>query len=125
MRLGPPTLFASYCHCESCRRTHAAPFVAWTAVPNDRFAVVGGEEAVSVYRSSPGVQRAFCGRCGTHVWYRGDNAPDRVYVPVAVLDRIDRVVDGHVSYEERAPWAAGLERVPCYRGKGDDRMEWA
>jgi hypothetical protein len=124
MRLTPPTLFASYCHCASCRKAHAAPFVAWTAVPNERFALVQGEEAVSVHRSSPGVGRAFCGRCGTHVWYRAEDAPDRVYVPVAVLDRIDRPIEEHVSYEERAPWVVGLERVPCRRGKGDEEMGW-
>lgn len=123
--LTPPTLFASYCHCSSCRKTHAAPFVAWTAVPNDRFQMVHGEETLTVFASSPGVRRAFCRRCGTHVWYRGDDAPDRVYVPVAVLDWLDRPIEEHVSYEERAAWFSGIERLPCHRGKGDERLEWA
>ena len=33
-------------------------------------AVVRGEEAVSVYRSSPWAERAFCGTCGSNLWYR-------------------------------------------------------
>jgi hypothetical protein len=124
MQLAPPTLFASYCHCASCRRAHAAPFVAWTAVPNERFRLVQGRDAVASYASSPGVSRAFCGRCGTPVWYRGEAAPDRIYVPVAVLDRLDRPLDSHVSYEERPAWAAGLQRLPCYREKGDEPLAW-
>lgn len=31
---------------------------------------VAGEEAVTVYRSSEWAERAFCGTCGTNLWYR-------------------------------------------------------
>ncbi len=33
-------------------------------------AVVSGEEAVTVYRSSHWAERAFCGTCGSNLWYR-------------------------------------------------------
>ena len=36
------------------------------------------------------------------------------YAPVAILDSIDRVLDSHVSYEERVPWLSGVERIPCF-----------
>jgi hypothetical protein len=124
MDLTPPTLFASYCHCESCRRTHAAPFVAWTAVPSEAFRLASGDDAVIEHASAPGVVRGFCKNCGTPLFYRGDAAPDRVYVPVAILETLDRPLDSHVSYEERVDWLRGVHALPCFEGKSDRPLEW-
>lgn len=124
LELDPPTLFASYCHCDSCRVTHASPFVGWTAVPNAQLRVTAGEPRLVAYLSSPGVTRSFCGRCGTPMLYRGDDAKDRVYVPVAILDHLDRPMESHVSYEERPEWARGLQRLPCHIGKGGPLLRW-
>lgn len=121
--LTPPTVFASHCHCESCRRSHAAPLVTWTAVAEAAFTVASGAELLVAYASSPGVTRSFCGRCGTQLVYRMAGL-DRVYVPVAVLDRTDRPIEGHVSYEERVSWLAGLESLPCFHAKGDQALPW-
>jgi len=124
IELSAPTLFASYCHCETCRRVHAAPFVAWTAVHREGFRFASGSSAVSEYASSPGTQRGFCSRCGTPLLYRSEQSLDRIYVPVAILDAIDRPLDSHVSYEERAPWSAGLHALPCFVGKSDAPLGW-
>jgi hypothetical protein len=124
LQLLAPTLFASHCHCRSCRTAHAAPFVTWTAVPTEAL-TVSGASSVSWFESSPGVQRGFCGRCGTQLLYRAQDAADRVYVPVAVLDRLDRPVEGHVSYEEHVPWLEGHEDLPCYAAKTSARLPWA
>jgi hypothetical protein len=124
VELAPPTLFASYCHCETCRRVHGAPFVAWTAVARDGFRVVSGRDAITEYASSPGVVRAFCRHCGSPIFYKGEMAPDRIYVPVAILDALDRPLDSHVSYEERAPWLAGVHLLPCFHAKSDTPLSW-
>jgi hypothetical protein len=124
IELTPPTLFASYCHCESCRRVHGAPFVAWTAVPRHAFVIASGGEAITEYASSPGVVRTFCRRCGSPLFYEGEAAPDRIYVPVAILDGLDRPLDSHVSYEERAPWLAGIHALPCFEAKSDRPLSW-
>ncbi len=118
-----PTLFASHCHCETCRRAHAAAFVTWTAVPVGAL-LIEGEEHLTHHGSSPGVTRSFCAGCGTPMLYRGASTPDRVYLPVAVLEGLDRPVDSHVSYEERVPWLAGVERLPCFRAKTDEPLRW-
>lgn len=121
----PPTDFASHCHCESCRRAHAAPFVTWTSVPEARCALLDGAAAVRTYASSPGVLRSFCGTCGTPLFFRGDDAPGRTYVPVATLvDPLDRPIKGHVSYEEHVAWLEGVEQLPCTRGKTGHRVPW-
>jgi hypothetical protein len=124
IELAPPTLFASYCHCETCRRVHGAPFVAWTAVPRDAFRVTDGGDNLHEYTSSPGVIRAFCSRCGSPISYRADTALDRIYVPVAILDTIDRALESHVSYEERVPWLSGVHTLPCFIAKSETPIEW-
>jgi len=103
---------------------HAAPFVAWTAVPRDAFRVVAGNGAITEYTSSPGTVRAFCRHCGSSLFYRADQTLDRIYVPVAILDAIDRPIDSHVSYEERAPWLTSVHTLPCFIGKSDQPLQW-
>lgn len=121
LTLTPPTDFVSHCHCASCRRAHAAAFVTWTSVPTDRFAMIGTPRD---FESSPGVRRSFCPICGTQVIYRAESTPDRVYVPVAILDGIDQLPDSHVSYEERASWLDHPESLPCHHAKGPEVLPW-
>jgi len=45
-QLEPPTDFLDICHCQSCRLSHGAPFVAWTSVPLERFRFDAGEDHV-------------------------------------------------------------------------------
>jgi len=120
--LTPPTEFVSHCHCATCRRVHAAPFVTWTAVPPSAYELRAAD-VLRTFDSSPGVRRHFCGRCGSPVAYEADGV-DKVYVPAALLDRLDRPPDSHVSYEERAPWLADVEALPCFIGKSDRRTPW-
>ncbi|MBV9890128.1 MAG: GFA family protein [Rhizobacter sp.] len=53
------------CHCRMCQRWSGGLFVCFTA---DAAAVsVTGE--VTCYRSSAFAERAFCARCGSHLWF--------------------------------------------------------
>ncbi len=129
--LTPPTDFCAHCHCESCRRSHAAAFVTWTSVPKERFRVLQGEELITWYRSSDCIEWGFCGTCGCSALYRAtaEGHPeqpkvDRMYVAVGALDDdLDREPSAHVSYEERAAWLSDLDGLPKHRGKTDERMD--
>lgn len=67
--LAGPVCEADACHCGMCRRLSGG---------GPMFAVHGhgsrpkveGEEALRIYRSSDWAERAFCGICGTPIWYR-------------------------------------------------------
>ncbi len=54
------------CHCAMCQRWAGAFFAG---VKGDAV-IVAGEDAVTVYRSSEWAERAFCGTCGSNLWYR-------------------------------------------------------
>ncbi len=60
-----------HCHCASCRRHTGAPVVTFVALKEDQVAFTKGERRK--YNSSPGVERAFCGQCGTPLTWEGQS----------------------------------------------------
>lgn len=54
------------CHCAMCQRWGGAFYAGVKGEAAD----VTGEDAATVYRSSPWAERAFCGTCGSNLWYR-------------------------------------------------------
>lgn len=129
--LTPPLDFVAHCHCESCRRSHAAAFVTWTSVPRGCFVLLEGEGALTWYASSPAIEWGFCGRCGSSMLYRAvqDGHPEgprtsAMYVAAASLtDSLPRAPSVHVSWEEHAPWLVLRDGLPKHRGKTDEIME--
>ena len=53
----------NHCHCRSCRKHNGAAVVTLAGFKADQIAFSG--DARKIYESSPGVGRAFCGKCGT------------------------------------------------------------
>ena len=64
--LGPIT----FCHCSVCRKVNGTAFWAAASVETEAFHIVEGREALVEFESSPGVHRAFCGRCGSRLFGR-------------------------------------------------------
>ncbi len=130
-RLCPPTEFVAHCHCRSCRLSHAAPFVTWTAVPKERFVFKTGESQIKWFKSSDWIEWGFCSNCGSQMLYRvireghpENPKPERMYVSAgSLVDPIDQEPAAHVSYEERALWCQHKDDLPKYRGKGEERMD--
>ncbi len=56
----------SACHCDMCRRWSGAAMFAFGA-PEDAMIVEG---PVRTRASSPFAERAWCGECGAHLWFR-------------------------------------------------------
>lgn len=52
------------CHCGMCRRWGGGPFMTLHAGPD-----VKVEGDAKTWRSSDWAERAFCGTCGTHLYY--------------------------------------------------------
>ncbi|MGR3616861.1 MAG: GFA family protein [Paracoccaceae bacterium] len=53
------------CHCEMCQRWASGPFLSFQAAPG--YAALG---PVKTHQSSSWAERAFCGQCGSALWYR-------------------------------------------------------
>jgi len=83
-RVNGEPISSSVCHCPTCRRASGAPAVAWFVVRLDHFELLRGE--LSTFASSAPVIRQFCGRCGSQIVYRHDDAPALIELTTATLD---------------------------------------
>ena len=102
------------CHCRTCRKAASAPTLPFVVFPADRFAFTQGEPVQ--FRSSPHVLRGFCGRCGSPLTYRNDDAPDRIDVMTCSLDDPEAFPPGfHVWASHRLAWERIADGLPAYR----------
>ena len=72
------------CHCSMCRRTSAAPFVPWMALPLSCFEYTRGQPK-KLNSSSHGT-RYFCDECGTHLACILEEDPEIINVTICSLD---------------------------------------
>ena len=99
----------SACHCDICRTWSGGLFLCFWAEAAD--VEVAGE--VRTYPSTPFADRAFCPRCGTHLWVRdhgeGDGAGKAGY---DLMPGLFPALAGHPLrsevYFDRAPAHAAL-----------------
>ena len=90
------------CHCSMCRRSAGAPAMAWAMFPLDGFVVSG---PLSTYASSPGVERGFCGRCGTQLTFSAEFLPGLVDVTVGSMDAPEELPPAmHIWESRRLAW---------------------
>lgn len=70
---GPLRSTAVACHCTSCRRFTGGLWVG-TCARREHVHVERGD-TLTWYQSSPQARRAFCGRCGSSLFWEGDDEP--------------------------------------------------
>jgi hypothetical protein len=75
---------AGYCHCDSCKRAHAAPLYQVVYIASSGFKIDQGSELLQPFRKSPPliqngkecqVIRSFCRKCGSKIcntWLPGE-----------------------------------------------------
>ena len=118
-------LVVGHCHCHSCRRHSGAPVVTFVMFETEKVRFTGRER--SVYPSSPGVKRAFCGNCGTPLtWEAQSRIWGRPIIEfhISTLDDPDGFApDRHWFHEERIAWFDVADDLPRYRGIGIDGEE--
>lgn len=92
-----------WCYCESCRGHSGAPASAFVAFANDVVTVTRGE--ITKFTSSPGVERGFCGRCGSTLTCSNASLPDETHYHVGAFNRAAELAPtGAFFAEERLPW---------------------
>jgi hypothetical protein len=70
---GPLRSTAVACHCTSCRRFTGGLWVG-TCARREHVQIECGD-TLTWFRSSPDARRAFCGRCGSSLFWEGDDEP--------------------------------------------------
>lgn len=92
------------CHCDDCRRLHGNAFAM---LVTDRDAATwSGEVERAQYRSSPGIQRSFCPRCGSRVAKEPEGAP-KLLLSAGLFDAArSRAAIRHLYLDTAPAWQA-------------------
>jgi hypothetical protein len=65
---GREPVFTAYCHCESCRRAHAAPLYQVVGILEEHFEFTRGADELNDFRRpNMKMTRGFCRQCGTRI----------------------------------------------------------
>jgi hypothetical protein len=108
---GKPT-YAGNCHCRDCQRAVGAAFVTWIGCKPEDFEVTQGE--IASCETSPGIQRGFCGRCGSSLTFAGEGW-DEIGVTAASLDEPGAITpESNVFLDHRQPWVRIDETLRNY-----------
>jgi hypothetical protein len=112
-RITADPVVALYCHCRLCQRAHAAPAVAWLAVPFAALEATAGRP--TAYRSSDHAFRHFCGICGTPLLCHEADNPRYMDVSIASLDDPAAVPPTlHIWTDSQLGWFDTADHLPRY-----------
>lgn len=82
---------AGNCTCRSCRLASGFSIQSWAFVPKANITLLDGQTlsfdsgSLQQFKSSPGVYREFCGKCGATIFWHCDERPNLIDVSVGLL----------------------------------------
>jgi hypothetical protein len=88
-----------------CRKAHGAAFGSYGLARAADSTVAAGDGLIVRYRSSHGIVRSFCARCGATLLWERERSPELVAVALGVLDDDPGVRPSkHYHVASKAPW---------------------
>jgi hypothetical protein len=110
-----------FCHCRSCRKASGTAHAANAPIDRSDFHLLGGEDTLREYESSPGKFRAFCSRCGSPIFAYLAVSRDILRVRLGSLDTpFGKQPRAHTFVSDKASWdpiADGLPQFPEWAPK--------
>ncbi|MEQ8666789.1 MAG: GFA family protein [Rhodospirillales bacterium] len=111
-------LWTSHCHCRSCRRNTGAAVATLVGYTLDQ---ATWKDVRTMYESSPGVLRGFCGSCGSPLSYEGEMCPGEVHIHISIFDEPDAFrPQRHVFFTQKIRWFDVHDRLPRHAGYSTD-----
>jgi hypothetical protein len=108
-----PTKWVAHCHCSMCRRAHGAAFVSWVGVEEVTATIADPGSHLCWHQSSPGAERASCGRCGSPMFFRSQRWPGELHIALALFEtELDRAPQRHVFYDTHVSWFEVNDSLP-------------
>ncbi len=105
-------LRVAHCHCRNCQRASGSAFLTYVALRAEDLEWAKGQP--TIYESSPGVERGFCGRCGSSMTFA---RPDRGEISVfaGTLDEPhDIEPQFHIFTDHQFSWLRIADDKPGY-----------
>ena len=110
-----PIVACVNCHCESCRRQCSAPMATYIGVTDSQWRWTGAMP--ETWCSSPGVERTFCGNCGSPLSFRSEKLSDTMHFYLVALEQPEAFQPTlHVAYEEKLCWMPADNSLPKHHG---------
>src|SRR4026209_267938 len=98
-----------------CRKATGAAFGTHATVKIEALKIVSSAELIMRYRSSPGVERTFCARCGSTLQDVSGKNPGTVEIALGPLDDDPGIrVPQHIFVASKAPWVEITDGLPEY-----------
>ena len=108
------------CYCVQCRKASGSECATNADAATGTFRLLSGKDLLREFESSPGQLRVFCGRCGSPLYKRYVDDPDRIRIRLGLLDddfdetpglqvftseklRLTRIDESIPSYERSVP----------------------
>ncbi len=108
----------SYCHCRDCRKQTGAPVMAFVGFHDGEVAWQGEPQR---WRAG-GVERAFCGSCGSQIGYRDEKLPGELYLTLGIMDEPERYPPTMHAFEmRRLPFLHLEDDLPRFDGFSIER----
>ena len=102
------------CHCGMCRKWTGGPLLAVDCGTDVSFE---GQKNISIYNSSEWAERAFCNKCGSHLYYRLKR-PDQHIMPVGLFDTdIPFVFDHQIFIDAKSSYYHFGNKIKTMTGK--------
>lgn len=102
------------CHCGQCRRT-TGHHVAATRAGRGQLAIESAE-TLARYESSPGIQRSFCARCGSNLFWEREGGPT-VSIMAGTLDSPTGLkLAAHIFTTDKGDYYEIADGLPQYPG---------
>lgn len=111
--ISAPITLVTHCHCSMCRKAHGAAFGSHATIAREKFRFTAGEDSVTRYASSPGVERSFCAHCGSTLQWSSDRRPDDIAIAAGTLDTpLAPPPQRHIYTDSRASWYRIEDTLP-------------
>ena len=107
-----PVESTSHCYCTMCQKQHGAAAGTYANVARAGLRIERGEAFITEYASSEHGRRAFCQRCGSTLFWRSEETPERIAVTLGTLDTpFTGAVDIELHTDTKPSWLP--RRDPC------------
>jgi len=114
IEIGGPIYSPRYCHCTNCRKFSGTAFAAWGVVDAATFEVKHAVSEIARFDSGGG-HRAFCGTCGTPLFYEPKGRPQLRGIPLGIIDDGEVPAPSmHVWTQSKVAWTSVEDGLPRY-----------
>ena len=104
-----PLVAAAYCHCTRCQRRTGTAAASSARLESGSLRITEGEEHLRAWSPGTGLEKAFCGECGSAVFARN---PATGEIAVVRLGAIDGDPGVRPSARQFVAYAAPWEPIP-------------